>query len=369
MHKRITHQTGVYMKHERKYLVGLCLVGAMSTQAQAQGLSFYALLDGGIANTKVSGGVTQPGKTEFVTGGYAPTFAGIKGEKSLGSGYAGGFQLEQGFLLNPDSSKPWFFSDTKGLFNRRANVYVKSSAGTLTLGTQGNAFFSSLLSVEPRAGSNFGSSLATIAGDGQSYMGTVDKGAVSYASPVMSGVSVTAQYLPANVSTDVKSGHRFGVNYAKDSLTLTAATYTTDIAATAPAVDYTRTGALAGGAYKLGDFTLKGMWVKQTTQGFSNLKTTGVGGLYQLTPALGIDLGVYESKDAAAGYQASTVGTGVQYQFIKDLTAYAQYSNVKNKGTIAAAYNFAPPMAVDNGTLGVGQTGSTISLGLLYGFF
>lgn len=357
------------MKHELKYLLGLCFSGTIGASAHAQGFSFYALLDGGIASTKVSGGATQPSKTEFVTGGYAPTFAGITAEKSMGSGYAGGFNLEQGFLLNPDSSKPWFFSDTKGLFNRKANVYIKSNAGTLTLGTQGNAFFSSLLAVEPRDGSNFGSSLATVAGDGQSYMGTVDKGALSYTSPLMSGLSMTVAYVPANVSTDVKSGNRFSLKYAGNGLTLVAATYSTDVEATAPAIDYKRTGTLTGAAYKFGQLTLKGMMVKQTTQGFDDLKTTGLGGVYQMTTALAFDFGTYESKDATAGYKSNTLGAGVKYQFVKDLTAYAQYSSVKNKGTVAAAYNFAPPMVVDNGTIGAGQTGSTLNLGLLYGFF
>lgn len=356
------------MKKQNKFISGLCLVGAVATQAQAEGFNFYALLDGGIANTKVSGGATQPGKTEFVTGGYAPSFAGVTAEKSLGQGFSGGFQLEQGFLLNPGSSNPWFFSDTSGLFNRRANLYIKSKAGTLTLGTQGNAFFSSLLAVEPRSGSNFGSSLATIAGDGQSYKGTVDKGAISYASPTVAGLGMIVELVPANVDTTVKSGNRFSIKYAGEALTATAATYSTEIAATAPAPDYTRTGSLAGASYKVGDITFKGIWVKQTTTGFADLKTSGVGGVYQISPSIALDLGVYESKDVAAGYKTSTVGTGIQYKFLKDLTVYGQYSSVKNGGTATAAYNFAPPMAVDAGTLTAAQTGTTWNVGLLYGF-
>jgi hypothetical protein len=356
------------MKHQLKPIICLCFSAAIAIQVKAEGFQFYALLDGGIANTKVSGGNATAGKTEFLTGGYAPTFAGVTSEKSLGDGFSGGFQLEQGFLLNPGSSNPWFFSDTSGLFNRRANLYVKSNAGTLTLGTQGNAFFSSLLAVEPRSGSNFGSSLATISGDGQSYKGTVDKGAVSYASPSLAGFGVTVELVPANVDTTVKSGNRFSVKYGGTALTATMASYSTEIAATNTDPGYSRTGALAGAAYTWGDVTLKGMWVKQTTAGFKDLKTTGLGGVYQLTPTVAIDMGVYESKDAAAGYKTSTVGTGIQYKFLKDLTVYGQFTSVKNGGTVTAAYNFAPPMVVDAGTLSASQTGTTMNLGLLYGF-
>lgn len=366
------------MKHPIKLVASLCLSGAVISPVQAEGFNFYALLDGGIANTRVSGGSTPvSGKTEFVTGGYAPTFAGVTAEKSLGSGYSGGFKLEQGFLLNPGSSNPWFFSDTSGLFNRQAHLYIKSNAGTLTVGTQGNAFFSSLLAVEPRSGSNFGSSLGTIAGDGQSYKGTVDKGAISYASPSFSGVGFQLEVVPANVDTTVKGGNRFSLKYTGQTLTATAATYSTDIATTyqdasktsVDVPEHTRTGSLAGIAYQLNSLTLKGMWVKQATHDFKALQTSGVGGVYQITPAVAVDLGVYESKDSDAGYKTSTWGTGVQYKFLKDLTVYGQYTSVKNKGTVDAAYNFAPPMAVDTGKLGAAQTGTTLNVGLLYGFF
>lgn len=355
------------MKHQIKHIASLCLLGVTATHVHAEGFSFYALLDGGIANTKVSGGASSTtGKTEFVTGGYAPSFAGVTAEKSLGQGFSGGFKLEQGFLLNSGSSNPWFFSDTSGLFNRQANLYIKSKAGTLTLGTQGNAFFSSLLAVEPRSGSNFGSSLATIAGDAQSYKGTVDKGSVSYSSPSIAGFDVSLQLVPANADTTVKGGSRFSVKYTGESLTATASTYTTDMAAVA---DYTRTGSLAGAAYKLGDVTLKGMWVKQANLSYKDLKTIGYGGVYQITPTVAIDLGIYESRDNAAGYKTNTIGTGIQYKFLKDLTAYGQYTSVKNNGTATAAYNFAPPMAADGGTISASQTGTTINIGLLYGFF
>lgn len=78
---------------------------------------------------------------------------------------------------------------------------------------------------------------------------------------------MTLELVPANVDTTVKSGNRFSIKYAGEVLTATAATYSTDIAATAP-----------------------------------------------------------------------------------------------------AAYNFAPPMAVDSGTLTSSQTGTTFNVGLMYGF-
>jgi len=98
------------MTYQTKTIASLCLVGAVVTQVQAEGFNFYAWLDGGIASAKVSGGATQPSKTEFVTGGYVPSFVGVTAEKTLGQGFSGGFQLEQGFLLNPGSSNVWQFA-------------------------------------------------------------------------------------------------------------------------------------------------------------------------------------------------------------------------------------------------------------------
>jgi hypothetical protein len=357
------------MKHQIKHIASLCLLGVAASQVHAEGFNFYALLDGGIASTHLSGGAAGTSKTgtEFVTGGYAPNFLGITSEKSLGQGFVGGFKLEQGFLLNPSSTaKPGFFSDLSGLFNREANLYIKSESGTLTVGTQGNAFFSSLLSVDPRSAPNFGSSLAVTVVDGGT--GTNDKGGISYQSPSMSGLSFKVGYMPSNFSENIKTGTRFSLKYEKGPFMVTAASYNTEMTS---APDYRKTGTLAGGSYKVGDVTLKLMSVKQTNPTYKDLQTLGYGGAYQLTPTLAVDFGIYDSKDGATGYKTNTIGTGVQYKFLKDLTAYGQYSTVKNTGTQTAAYNFAPPMAVDSGagSLTANQTGNTLNIGLLYGFF
>lgn len=62
------------------------------------------------------------------------------------------------------------------------------------------------------------------------------------------------------------------------------------------------------------------------------------------------------------------LGPGVQYKFVKDLTAYAQYANVKNKGSTSVPFNFAPPTLL-TGSLTTDQTASTFNVGLLYSFF
>ena len=78
----------------------LALAGSvLATQTQAEGLYTYALIDGGIASTKISGSAPLPTpakKSEFVTGGYAPTFVGMTYEKAASGGLTVGGKLEQG---------------------------------------------------------------------------------------------------------------------------------------------------------------------------------------------------------------------------------------------------------------------------------
>src|SRR3954465_3174282 len=118
----------------------------------------------------------------------------MTGQKSLPTGPKRGFQLEQGFLLNNNpcagaggwpncNSRFWFGDDS--IFNRRANVYVEGGFGTVRFGTQGNIAFSPILMIDPRFGSNYGSSLAAIDIDGG--LGTIDNSALSYTSPSYSG--------------------------------------------------------------------------------------------------------------------------------------------------------------------------------------
>ena len=325
----------------------VCLLGSAGVAAHAEGFNFYALLDGGIASTSINHGGSS--KTEFVTGGYAPNFVGMTSEKTLGNGLAAGFKLEQGFLLNAKDGTYWWFGKDS-LFNRQANLYVKGGFGTVTAGTQGNLAFSSVLLGEPRAGSNYGSALASIAIDGG--LGTVDQGAIAYTSPAVNGWTGAAAYVPETASA--KSGERYSA---------TLAGYSNDLGASKAK------GYVAGGSYKLGALTLKGLFMNQDNGStLANLDTYGAGGSYAVTPELTADFGLYKSSDSAASYKTSTFAVGLQYKFLKDLTVYGQYANVKNQDVKDAAFNFAGPTLL-TGSVAAGQTASTVNVGLLYSFF
>ena len=349
-------------------------LGLTAITAGAEGINFYALLDGGLAHSKISGPGTTGNKTEFVTGGYAPNFFGIKGEKSLGDGYTGGFNLEQGFLLQaPNNSAAWagyannsrFSFGDDSLFNRQANLYISGAFGKLTIGTQPNIAFNSVLAVDPRFGSDFGSSLATIVADGK--LGTIDNGSISYASPTINGLSGSIQYVPSgpSASSTISSGARGSLNYSGDGYTLTLASYSNhDKTGTSGSHGY-----VTGGTKKLSDFTLKVLYANQSNNAYSGLSTTGLGGAYSLAPKTTLDVGYYKSSKGAA-YDMKTTGVGVQHKFLKDLTLYAQYAQVKNSGTDTGVYNFLPPNgSLFNEVITTGQKATSINVGFLYAFF
>jgi predicted porin len=352
----LCHPPGGLMKTVFQKSLLVCLLGSAGLSAQAEGFNFYALLDGGIASTSISHGGGS--KTEFVTGGYAPNFMGMSSEKTLGNGLSAGFKLEQGFLLNAKDGTYWWFGKDS-LFNRQANLYVKGGFGTVTAGTQGNLAFSSVLLGEPRAGSNYGSALASIAIDGG--LGTVDQGAIAYTSPTVNGWTGAAAYVPETAS--VKSGERYSVTYASKDYAATLAGYANDLGASKAK------GYVAGASYKLGALTVKGLFMNQDNGStLANLETYGAGGSYAVTPELTADFGLYKSSDSAASYKTSTFAVGLQYKFLKDLVVYGQYANVKNQDVKDAAFNFAGPTLL-TGSVAAGQTASTVNVGLLYSFF
>lgn len=370
--------------HHKLAFITFAAITAASAHA-ADGVSFYALIDGGIAHSSIRG---VGSKTEFVTGGYAPTFAGLKGEKSLGDGFTGGFNLEQGFLLSGPNNAAgngyatnsrYAFGDD-AVFNRQANLYIKGSSGTFKAGTQDDIAFSSVVSFDPRLGSSYGSALAAVVAQGGLHS-TADNNALSYTSPTFSGFKAAVEYVygsPTSGISNITSGHRLALNYdSGKGFKGTVASYK-DSDDTAGTASKASSGYVLGASQKLGDFELKALYVNQTSNLYDfvantsthmdGLATTGLGGTYTLNAKTVIDFGTYtSSKDA---YKMKTTGVGVQYEFLKDLKIYGQYASVKNDGTIVNVYNFTPTNDTKfTGAITSGQTANTLNVGLLYAFF
>jgi len=360
------------MKSVVKKSALIALLGLGGAAAHAEGFNFYALLDAGVASSTISGAKTGNGTTsEFMTGGFAPNFFGLSAEKKMEGGVTGGFKLETGFLLNPQNSSMNSFHGygnsiyaygNNNLFNRQANLYVKSDVGTFALGTQDSLAFDAVLVADPRSASNYGSSLASVAADGGSALPSIDVGAFKYTAPTVSGFTVAVEFVPRNntsASTATKLESSESVKYSAGPLTAVLAGRNGQTGNTAT---------VGGLTYKIDSFTVKGLMVAEKTPTYQKLNTYGLGGLYAYTPAVSFDVGVYNTKDSATNYNMNTAAAGVYYNFVKDLTLYGQYANVKNNGSVTGVYNFTWT-SVAPGALAAGSTGSTVNVGLLYAFF
>jgi predicted porin len=358
-----------------KKKIALVALAAVAVGAQAaDGISGYALIDGGIASSKITGPGTTSSKTEFMTGGVAPNFVGMKFEKSA-EGITAGLQLEQGFLLNQVAGHNAGFGYTwsgldaskNELLNRQRNLYVKGGFGTVVLGMQPNIAFNSLFIGDPRGGSNYGSSLTAVVADGG--LSTIDNSSVSYTSPSISGFTVGAQYLgqAGDAADGVKKGNRVTATYSDGKLTVGVANYTTELQDT---TKKNSTGTILAANYKLGDFTLKGLTVSQKNTSYtSTFKTDGVGTTYALNGKTTLDFGYYTTKNSdSSSYKVDTTAFGAYYKLMKDLTAYGQYSVSENKGAATSSWNFCYEQLATP-TITAGQKATAINVGLMFSFF
>jgi predicted porin len=346
--------------------LGVAALATASLGAHAEGVSFYGLLDGGYANTSISGGAST---TEFITGGYAPNFVGATGSKDLGKGLTGGFTLEQGFLLNSPSSttNSRFGFGPDSLFNRNANLFIKGGFGEVKAGTQANqAFDTTVLLGDARFGSDYGSSLSAIVIDGG--ISTRDSGALSYTSPSVYGFTGHYSYVPQdNVNSGKTSGTRGGtrmvLSYGAGPFKASVAGYSTDTVGET----VTRKGTFFAATYKIGPVDLKGLYASQKTATYDALKTVGLGGAYFINGDWTLDFGVFKTTDSNTDYQNLASGIGAQYALAKGMTAYIQYANVKNTGATSVAYNFTGDTQAGF-FITSGQVASTYNVGILYSF-
>ena len=355
------------MKFSRTRALLLSSMALATMQAYADGPSFYALIDAGMASSQISGGgVASQSKSEFVTGGVVPNFVGFKFEKTVAD-LTVGVQLEQGFSFNTGNSTNSYYAFGNGdLLNRQKNVYIKSSSGTFVMGVQPNAAFGTVLMGDPRGGSNYGSSLAMI--DANGGLGTVDNASFSYTSPTMSGFTLVGQFVPESGTKvgDVKSGSRASATYGSGDLTLGLATYTSKINGVGVKDS---SGNILSANYKLGSFTLKGITASQKTDTFTAaLGTTGVGGSYTLNDKTSFDAGYYKSSSNSSNFKVDTVAAGAYYNLTKELKFYGQYAVLNNKGSAPAAWNFAGPTIL-SGAFAAGQKATTLNVGVIYSYF
>jgi hypothetical protein len=358
----------------------------VAAHADGSPFGFYALLDGGVTSTNISGGSANTGHTtEFNTGNLAPNFFGITGTKKL-DGLEAGFVLEEGFNLNSsqtglDTSVMGPTGLSNSMFNRKANLYVAGNFGKVSVGTVSNAVFEGLLATDPRATSYASAVQPALFAGGAS----IDTGAIRYDSKNINGFTGSATYKFAmNSGSTVEApysaggaGYRVAGLYTKGNVTGALGYWSDNKTTGSGKAD---SGTFVGAAYKLGSVTLNGLYMHETStnsfsESYGSLNTYGLGGSYALTPKTVATLGAYNSKDGGNqnGENITSYGLLLTHEFMPGMKLYADLASIKDSSkTGSNNWDFASnawTSAGANGAITSGQTATVVSFGLQYGFF
>jgi hypothetical protein len=383
----------------------VALAASGLAHADANPFGFYALLDGGISTTKITGGgtATTGTTTEFNTGNLAPNFIGITGSKTVGE-ITAGYKLEEGFLLsNANSTNTSAFGPTgpsNNLFNRQANLFVSGDFGKFSLGTVTDSVFEGLLATDPLA-TSYGSAVQGILGTGG---GSIVSGAVRFDTAKVNGFSASITYKTATSggsagsnSGNLGTGTRISGIYSNNGLTATAGhwidnasgaafsstnTYNLTTGAATSVTPTTITsgqldsGTYGGLAYNTGKLTLNGNYMRVTQnetyqESTGSLNVTGLGGSYAIDAKNNIGLAFHTYKDGGTlnGTNVSAIAALYTYEFIPGMKVYGLYSSIKDSSTGTSAFGYYTGGNTVAGSLLANQTAQIISAGLQYGFF
>lgn len=110
----------------KKIVIASMIAAAFSTAAVAQQVTVYGIVDQAVRGTSPKTGAST---TSVVSGSFATSRIGVRGEEDLGSGLKASFVLE-GKLDGNDGA----VGSSDDFFNRESSVSLSSPVGTITVG-------------------------------------------------------------------------------------------------------------------------------------------------------------------------------------------------------------------------------------------
>lgn len=340
-------------------LISGALLGCIGLSAHAQGsVTLYGVIDAGLLYTSKSlnpvNGQNAGHQFSLISGGMTPSLFGLRGTEDLGGGLKAIFDLESGFLVSNGQ-----LNDSNGnLFGRKAYVGIASDTyGTVKAGVQESPFVTSLIEVDPRNVSYFGSGVPIYVGN-VFVTGIFNSNAISYTSPTIAGFRGSAMLALGGTAGDFQAGRQYSANldYTYGSLLITAAMYNGNAGGTAASTPIPSTvpftGRTIGASYRLGDLTVKAAYTLEKSAGSFDNRVYSGGARYQFTPAVSADAGVWYTSDGNDTNNHSIMAaTGITYSLSKATLLYGQLGYVDNHGLMHVGLS-------TNGAL-LGASGST----------
>lgn len=177
---------------QKKTILAAALASALAGSAMAADVTLYGVVDEGLAyshlSKKLLDGTKESSNTLKLDSGLkAGSRWGLKGSESLGNGYTIGFKMESGFHADDGTLQG------HRLFRRESSLTVAGPFGALSLGRMGGvASAAGPYDVVFSRGDSFDGLPGRLENGWQ--MSSRYDNMVSYQTPKMAGVQVTAQY-------------------------------------------------------------------------------------------------------------------------------------------------------------------------------
>jgi len=341
-------------------VASLCASAAFAQDNNLK-VNLYGILD--VAYASGSNQATGISKSRIISGGDAPSIFGATGSKDM----ANGMKLAVTYEGNVSTA-----TGASGLFTRSANFSLTGSMGTVRAGRQYDPAFLAYGETDPRGLSMNNSGLnAWINGSASTGVNSTSTANIFTSNTVswtnkFGGFTPTLAYGTGNSDSRGNSGGNvtsLGLVYNVDQIKLSGGMVNNK-------ADGTNTtdskGQSLGGAYTAGPVRVALNYLNfKTTSGSTptNLKTTGLGGSYDIGSGLSANLALYTTKNGAAGGGKLTNTTaGVSYVLDKQVTMYAQMGTFKASTTGFTTTNYTTDANNTYATV-AGKTVQTLYLG------
>lgn len=319
-------------------LVALLLGSSMTTAYAQSSVTLYGIVDAGLLYTSrtldPATGHNAGHQFSFISGGVGPSLFGLRGTEDLGGGFQTMFALESGI----DMANGGFNDSNGNLFGRQAWVGVAGGFGTVKAGLQYSPFALSIIAMDPRNTSSFGSGVPLYIGN-VFVTGVFNANAVSYTSPMIAGFQGSALFALGGTPGNFQAGRQYSasLDYHAGPFAVSAAMYSGNAGGTATTTPIPSTvefsGRTIGGSYQAGDLTVKLNYVNYKVAGSFDNRVYGAGASYLVTPAANINGGVWYTSDGNDTSNHSILAAaGLTYSLSKATLLYGQVGYVNNHG-------------------------------------
>jgi predicted porin len=367
---------------KRKDISAALLLLAASVPAMAENnVSIYGIIDAGLLYQSKTDPTGQS-KTSMETSGLRQTVLGFKGDRDLGKGLEGFFNLEAHFDTNNGQFHGTGDAQGNGtpFFRRQANLGLRGDWGSVTLGRQYGPALLAHIGTEPRAFKEQFSNLyawaynqyaATAGAPGTERNTNNDVGiffsnAIQYRNTV-GPVSFGVLWSPGGKAGSMDKNTVLAAGASYTGPVILSASYQV-IKDEATANDNVKHGGL-GIAVPFGDFTFKANYLNAKNQlntgaNVSNVNAVGVGMDWKWNPQHTATIAYYDNKDTRNNKDHTrNLVLSNDYALRADTTIYVQMAIVDadSQATIKTSI-------VAAGVPSVGATSTLLNAGINFTF-